>query len=112
MIDKRYSPFNKPNIQNITPKTELGNRIKEAFLNPNDETPTNKIILSRLKTAENRKVEVRIEYIESDKEWEVNLRNRNPDAKIGDWHLWGTGRAFSLNDAITLAFNEANRRGY
>lgn len=92
--------------------SDLNSRLEKAILNPNDETPTNKIILSRLKTAENRKVEVRIEYIENDKEWEVNLRNRDTKQKVGDWFMWGTGRAFSLNDAITLAFNEANRRGY
>ena len=92
--------------------SDLNSRLDKAILNPNNETPTNKIILSRLKTAENRKEEERMEYIEGDKEWEVNLRNRDTKQKVGDWFMWGTGRAFSLNDAITLAFNEANRRGY
>lgn len=72
---------------------------------------TDYVILQRMRK-NGPPVEIRIEYDEHHKEWEVNLRNRDPKQMIGDWFIWGTGKTFSLNDAIHLAFNEAEKRGY
>lgn len=58
--------------------------------------------------------EVRMTYNFEYGEWEVLLRNRQikPPLKIKEWFYWGYGKAFVLEDAVCLAFNEAAKRGY
>lgn len=70
-----------------------------------------KLLLSKIKV-NGAPIEIRIRYDEKYKEWSVLLRNKTPDLLPGDWWSFGEGKSFRIDEAVEMAFNEADRRGY